>query len=239
MKDTKIAYRFYKVPDALFENPLYSHLPVETKSLYGVMLSRRELSEENGWRDKNGVYIYFSLPEIGDMFVCGHNKCCKMLSQLEQAKLLTRQRQYGMPSKLYVKDFAGMETVPVSPPSQEPVSAVPTEPSEPDYLTNEMMARMSFWVDELFYDPNSDRDAPYVVHFDHIKKIMTDALAMPGKYIRIGTKRIAREIVMNKFKQLTNEDVYHVIEMLWENQSKIKSYNAYILTSLLNEVKEY
>ena len=73
--------------------------------LYGLLLDRMHLSVKNGWTDKQGrIYQFFTVKEAQDKLRFGHEKICKLFSELEQADLIVRKRQgQGKPSIIYLK----------------------------------------------------------------------------------------------------------------------------------------
>ena len=78
------------------------------------MLDRMSLSMKNGWKDSDEkVYIYFTLLEIQELLICGHNKAVKMLAELDSEKgigLIERVKQgMGKPTKIYVMNFLGID----------------------------------------------------------------------------------------------------------------------------------
>ena len=52
-------FTFYRIPKALFTEPMFQGLSVGSKVLYGLMLDRVGLSVRSGWVDaQNRVFIY-------------------------------------------------------------------------------------------------------------------------------------------------------------------------------------
>ncbi|HJB34817.1 MAG TPA: replication initiator protein A [Candidatus Blautia merdipullorum] len=100
-------YVFYKVPKALFAEEKYQSVSTDAKMLYGLLLDRMHLSVKNGWTDRLGrVYQFFTVKEAQDKLRFGHEKICKLFSELEQADLIVRKRQgQGKPSIIYLKKF--------------------------------------------------------------------------------------------------------------------------------------
>ncbi|SCH55827.1 Replication initiator protein A (RepA) N-terminus [uncultured Ruminococcus sp.] len=98
---------FYKVPKALFTEEKYRSVSTDAKMLYGLLLDRMHLSAKNGWTDKQGrVYQFFTVKEARDKLRFGHEKICKLFSELERADLIVRKRQgQGKPSIIYLKKF--------------------------------------------------------------------------------------------------------------------------------------
>lgn len=84
---------FYKVPKVLFEEK-YKLVSTDAKMLYGLLLERMYLSVKNGWIDKQGrVYQYFTIKSTQEKLHFGHEKICKLFSELEAEDLILRKRQ--------------------------------------------------------------------------------------------------------------------------------------------------
>ena len=92
---------FYKVPKALFTEEKYNPVSTDAKMLYGLLLDRMHLSAKNGWTDKRGrIYQFFTVKEAQEKLRFGHEKICRLFSELEQADLILRK-----PSIIYLKKF--------------------------------------------------------------------------------------------------------------------------------------
>ncbi len=100
-------YVFYKVPKALFTDEKYRSVSTDAKMLYGLLLDRMHLSVKNGWTDKYGrAYQYFTVKQAQELLRFGHEKICRLFSELEAADLILRKRQgQGKPNIIYVKKF--------------------------------------------------------------------------------------------------------------------------------------
>lgn len=100
-------YAFYKVPKALFSDEKYKAVSTDAKMLYGLLLDRMHLSVKNGWTDKHGrVYQFFTVKQAQELLRFGHEKICRLFSELETADLIWRKRQgQGKPSIIYLKKF--------------------------------------------------------------------------------------------------------------------------------------
>lgn len=101
------SYVFYKVPKALFAEEKYRSVSTDAKMLYGLLLDRMHLSVKNGWVDiQNRIYQFFTVREAQEKLRFGHEKICRLFSELEQADLILRIRQgQGKPNIIYVKKF--------------------------------------------------------------------------------------------------------------------------------------
>jgi len=54
-------YTFYRFPKGLITDSKYKTLSSDAKILYSIMLDRMRLSVKNNWKDKKGIFIYFTL----------------------------------------------------------------------------------------------------------------------------------------------------------------------------------
>ena len=131
-------FSFFRIPRALMKDNRFRGLSTDAKLLYGLMLDRMGLSLQSGWLDgENRVFIYFTLDEIQDTLVCGHNKAVRLLAELKKYALIERVKQgQGKPAKVYVKNFVSIdgdpgEAIPEYPQStkvkrsENPASALP------------------------------------------------------------------------------------------------------------------
>ena len=104
--DESNQFSFFRIPRQLITGERFKHISTDAKLLYGLLLDRMGLSEQNGWYDENGrVYIYYTLREIQRNLNCGQDKAIKLLAELDQGcDLIDRVRQgQGLPTKIYVK----------------------------------------------------------------------------------------------------------------------------------------
>ena len=101
-------FAFFRIPKALFSEPMFQNLSTYAKLLYGLMLDRIGLSVRSEWVDEEDrVYIYYSLTDIMAHIGCGHNKAISLLKELDQDfGLIRRQKQgLGKPDRIYVMNF--------------------------------------------------------------------------------------------------------------------------------------
>ena len=104
--DESNQFSFFRIPRQLITGERFKHISTDAKLLYGLLLDRMGLSEQNDWYDENGrVYIYYTLREIQRNLNCGQDKAIKMLAELDRGcDLIDRVRQgQGRPTKIYVK----------------------------------------------------------------------------------------------------------------------------------------
>ena len=106
-------HAFYRIPKQLFTDRQFDALSVEAKLLYGMMIDRMELSQKNGWIDRQGrAYIYFTVDEVKDRLHCANDKAVKLMRELGGGKgtgLIESVRQgLGKPNIIYVKNFVSV-----------------------------------------------------------------------------------------------------------------------------------
>lgn len=113
--DESNQFSFFRIPRQLITGERFKHISTDAKLLYGLLLDRMGLSEQNGWYDEdNRVYIYYTLREIQRNLNCGQDKAIKLLAELDQGcNLIDRTRQgQGRPTKIYVKKCSGRKVQP-------------------------------------------------------------------------------------------------------------------------------
>lgn len=102
-------YSFYILPTPLFTDSRFFELSSDAKVIYSIMLDRMKLSVKNKWIDsENRVYIVFRVDEVTQYIGCGKNKAIKLLQELEEWKLIKRERSGDRryPAFIYVMNFA-------------------------------------------------------------------------------------------------------------------------------------
>ncbi len=108
MKKSKIMeLGFYKVPKIFFFDKRFKKLSTGAVMLYAMLLDRQCVSERNGWVDEKGrVYQYFTIEQVAWLLNCGHEKACKLFSELQEIGLVERKRQgIGKASIIYLKTY--------------------------------------------------------------------------------------------------------------------------------------
>ena len=100
-------FSFLQIPKYLISDIRFKHLSAESKLLYGLFLDRVHLSAANNWMDDhNRIYIIYTLEEIMNDIGYKHDKCTKLLKELDSIGLIERKRQgLGKPDIIYVKNF--------------------------------------------------------------------------------------------------------------------------------------
>ena len=73
--------------------------------LYALISNRIGISKQNGWCDDFGVYCYYTMEAIAEELYIDKRQARRLISELEAAELILRQRQSGnrtKPFKIYI-----------------------------------------------------------------------------------------------------------------------------------------
>ena len=100
-------FSFFRIPNAMVKDSVFSGLSVEAKFLYGLLLDRIGLSRKYGWIDnENRVYIIYQIAEISEDMGISRKKAINCLKELEGFGLVEKKRQgLNRPNILYLKNF--------------------------------------------------------------------------------------------------------------------------------------
>jgi len=104
-------FSFIRIPKALLTENTFAALSSQAKILYGIMVDKMDDSMRNKWQDDAGrVYIVYPVSEIQADLQLSRRKVIDCLAELEQIGLIERRKRgRGLPSILYVKNFAMSE----------------------------------------------------------------------------------------------------------------------------------
>lgn len=84
--------RYISIPTELFTNRKYALLDIMSKTIYGVLKSRMNLSRANGWTEENGdIFFYMPIDELAALLQTSKGTISRKLAALEEAGLLERQ----------------------------------------------------------------------------------------------------------------------------------------------------
>ena len=87
-------FSFFRIPNAMVKDSVFSGLSVEAKFLYGLLLDRIGLSRKYGWIDnENRVYIIYQIAEISEDMGMSRKKAINCLKELERFGLVEKKRQ--------------------------------------------------------------------------------------------------------------------------------------------------
>lgn len=107
-------YAFFRIPKALYTEPMFRELSDGAKVLYGQLLELMSLSRKSGWIDEDGrVFIRCSIDRIKEIMNCSSGKAVKMLMELDIQTgigLIEKVKQgQGKSTIIYVKSFVVMK----------------------------------------------------------------------------------------------------------------------------------
>ncbi|MGN0456442.1 MAG: replication initiator protein A [Acutalibacteraceae bacterium] len=132
-------FTFYRLPKALFTNPVFKDLSCESKILYGLLLDRASVSKKNRWIDENNrVYVHMQQVEVQEMLSIGKGKAVTIFKELESIGLIIRKKLgQGNPTRIYVMNFSSVVPDEVDHDLIEDNSETSTRNNETEVLTSE------------------------------------------------------------------------------------------------------
>ncbi len=106
-------YSFIRIPRILMTSDAFAELSSQSKIMYGLMIDKMGSSLKNKWMDEKGrIYIIYPISEIQADMNMSKRKTMDCLSELEEIGLIEkRKRGGGLPSIIYVKNFAAADAV--------------------------------------------------------------------------------------------------------------------------------
>ena len=112
-RDEAENYSFIRIPKLLMTSEMFSELSCYSKIMYGMMIDKMAVSLKNKWMDSEGrIYISYPISEIQADMNLTKKKTMECLSELESIGLIEkRKRGGGLPSIIYVKNFATASAV--------------------------------------------------------------------------------------------------------------------------------
>ena len=250
-------FAFYRIPRVLFTDNRFRKISTDGKVLYGLLLDRVFLSQENGWVDEEGrVYIIFTLAAIRKAMDCSEKSAIKYLTELEEFGLIERIRQgLGKPSLIYVKNFIDQEnlrvmtcknysspTVKVTGTDQYNLQPNNTNYNNTDLNNTNLI--LSEDEDRIRYGDYLSQqldiealklDYPYEAEMlDGIVDLILDVLCTRRNSIRIAGDEKPAGVVKSRFMKLNIDHIRYVMDCMQENTTKIRSIKQYLLAALYN-----
>lgn len=250
-------FAFYRIPRVLFTDNRFRKISTDGKVLYGLLLDRVFLSQENGWVDEEGrVYIIFTLAAIRKAMDCSEKSAIKYLTELEEFGLIERIRQgLGKPSLIYVKNFIDQEnlrvmncknysspTVKVTGTDQYNLQPNNTNYNNTDLNNTNLI--LSEDEDRIRYGDYLSQqldiealklDYSYETEMlDGIVDLILDVLCTRRNSIRIAGDEKPAGVVKSRFMKLNMDHIRYVMDCMQENTTKIRSIKQYMLAALYN-----
>lgn len=250
-------FAFYRIPRVLFTDNRFRKISTDGKVLYGLLLDRVFLSQENGWVDEEGrVYIIFTLAAIRKAMDCSEKSAIKYLTELEEFGLIERIRQgLGKPSLIYVKNFIDQEklrvmtcknysspTVKVTGTDQYNLQPNNTNYNNTDLnntnlILSEDEERIGYgdYLSQQLDIEVLKLDYPYEAEMiDGIVDLILDVLCTRRNSIRIAGDEKPVGVVKSRFMKLNMDHIRYVMDCMQENTTKIRSIKQYLLAALYN-----
>jgi len=256
-------FSFYRIPKALFSNPVFADLSTDAKLLYGMLLDRMGLSVRNHWMDEQGrVFIYYTVENIMRDLGCGNQKVSKLLAELEKKHgLIERKKQgLGKPDIIYVKNFVGAllprshfqrcenhmstdveNTFPEMCESQcNNTEYNNTDENETDSI-NPFWNKMDtyehyrqYFLEQLSFDALL-LDYPYEQGIlEEMLELIVETVCIERKTIRICGEEKPAQLVKSRLMKLNSEHIRYVIKCMKETTSKVRNIKQYLLAALYN-----
>lgn len=250
-------FAFYRIPRVLFTDNRFRKISTDGKVLYGLLLDRVFLSQENGWVDEEGrVYIIFTLVAIRKAMDCSEKSAIKYLTELEEFGLIERIRQgLGKPSLIYVKNFIDQENLRVMTCKNYSSSTVKVtgtdqynlQPNNTNYnntdlnntnlILSEDEERIGYgdYLSQQLDIAALKLDYPYETEMlDGIVDLILDVLCTRRNSIRIAGDEKPAGVVKSRFMKLNMDHIRYVMDCMQENTTKIRSIKQYLLAALYN-----
>ena len=256
LNDGIFDYPFIRYPRVLIDNPMFSHISIEARTLLAMILDRFCLSTINAdkFTDENGeIYVVYTVEEVSEKLGCGNTRTLRIFKELESNGLIIRSRKICcMPYRIYIterfSEYAKQELANAENDNSRIHEIQPREFTKREYSKNnnsnnkfsnnhssiigfettEDEIREQIEYDCLVYDENRKL-------LDEIVMIMSDVLNGTSPTVRIGRDDMPRSVVNARFSKLNAEHIYNIIDSIENNGNKIKNIKQYLVTMLYNE----
>ncbi len=247
-------YPFTRYPRALYTDPVFSVITIESRNLLASILDRLELSYNNAdkFTDKEGkVYAICTIEEICERFSCSSTKTLRMLKELESNNFIIRKRENRtVPYRIYVTDK-----------TFESIFCKLTNSQNQDSRVHENGIRDFTKCEDIYtYNSNNntintnssiivtDEEIKEQIEFeciycdsnaamvDEIVMIISDIYNGIAPTVRVGKEELPRELVISRFRRLDGTHISNIIWYLERNKTKIRNMKSYLITLLYDEV---
>ncbi len=248
-------YPFIRYPRALIESPIFSHISIEARTLFAMILDRFYLSVINADRftDKHGeIFVIYTVEEVCEKLGCSRAKAMKIFRELENNEMIFRRRTNGCkPSKIYItrrfsddlkQDFAKSENETLQSHKNELCKVSESASNKNKYINNNISNNQSSIIgfgrteDEIKEQIEYDCmvcDANRRL-LDEMVMIISDVLNGTSPTVRIGKDEMPRGAVVSRFCRLDSEHIYYIFSKLSANRNDIKNIKPYLISMLYN-----
>lgn len=255
MKEEIFDYPFIRYPRALIDSPMFSHISIEARTLFAMILDRFCLSTINADRftDDNGeIFIIYTVEEICEKLGCGNTRALRIFRELETENMIIRKRNNCcMPYKIYIterfSEFVKQEFANAENDNSRVHEIKLREFTKREYSKNnnsnnnfsnnhssiigfertEEEIREQIEYEYIVCDANKNL-------LDEMVMIIFDVLNGTSPTVRIGKDEMPRGVVISRFCKLNSEHIYYVFSKLDSNETKINNIKPYLITMLYN-----
>ena len=256
-------YVFYRVPKELVTSERWKDISMEAKVLYCCMMDRHELSDKNGWHDRDGrIYIYYTFEQICEDMHVSRKKAAAMLDELEnKAGLIERVRQgQGRPNRIYVHRFHQRSypqavsdgnflkypketsgSIRSELPEVSKRDTINTDNNKTDKSEIESIDPMDA-IEEMraYFDYNCSFEELKKVYPYHageleaIRELLVDVCTTTRPTVRIMGEDKPTEVVKSRLEKLNSSHIGYVMDRMNDTTTKITNIRQYLLAALYN-----
>lgn len=245
-ENSKIQGGFFAIPKSLFSDREYTGLSIFARLLYGLMLDRNRLSEQNGWVDEDGkTYFIYTINEICSVLGCGRDKAMKTVNELNDRGLITKKMTgCAKPVMYYINDnitvgnidMNGSKKTTRTGGKNRPVRVGNTDSNNNKNNNTEFNNNNLFTPSEEDVKENIDYDVLIMTEdksdVDAVVDIMCDTFRSSKKKIYIGSELVPSVLVRERLMSVNAEHVSYVLESLYTTKNPIRDIRAYLLKLL-------
>ena len=246
---------FIRYPRALIDNPIFSHISIEARTLFAMILDRFCLSTINADRftDRHGeIFVIYTVEEVCEKFACGNTKALRIFRELEAEDLIVRKRtNCCMPYKIYITErfseyakqkFANAENDNSRIHEIKLREFSKREHSKNNNSNNNFSNNHSSIIG---FERTEDEIREQIEYecivcdanrnlLDEMVMIIFDVLNGTSPTVRVGKDEMPRGAVISRFCKLNSEHIYYVFSKLDSNETKINNIKPYLITMLYN-----
>ena len=255
LNDGIFDYPFIRYPRALIDNPMFSHISIEARTLLAMILDRFCLSTINAdkFTDENGeIYVVYTVEEVSEKLGCGNTRTLRIFKELESNGLIIRSRKICcMPYRIYIterfSEYAKQELANAENDNSRIREIQPREFTKPEDSKNNISNNKisNTYPSIIGFGRTEDEireqiEYEYIVCdanrelLDEIVMIMSDVLNGTSPTVRIGKDEMPRGLVISRFCKIDSEHILYVFSQLKTNASDIRNIKSYLVTMLYN-----
>ena len=255
MKEDIFDYPFIRYPRALIDSPMFSHISIEARTLFAMILDRFCLSTINADRftDDNGeIFIIYTVEEVCEKLGCGNTRALRIFRELETENMIIRKRNNCcMPYKIYIterfSEYAKQELANAENDNSRIHEIQPREFTKPEDSKNNISNNKisNTYPSIIGFGRTEDEireqiEYEYIVCdanknlLDEMVMIIFDVLNGTSPTVRVGKDEMPRGAVISRFCKLNSEHIFCVLSKLDSNETKINNIKPYLITMLYN-----